>query len=460
MLIDVGFNGPQDDAWNAIAPRRTIFLGFGRGVGKSHFMRRAWYLTIAQWEGKQRPGALKPLKGVRIIPLMPTLTQFRDVHGTELESELAPGGEWGFLHGKVDRTRWQVTFPGGSWIKPFPASQYNARTARGMRCDVVSPDEIDDIDGAVYDSVAVPWLSEPWSLGIELMAGTPTRGRHGLWYRTLEAGRIGARLRAGEDVPGIDPEHIPSLKTIFSFHATYRDAPETVSLDAVAKAKATTLPATFKREWEADPDAGEGLVYPFDESFHVRLPPPIGAFSEFIVGMDHGWVDAGVMLLIGIQGHGRDATAWILEEHYESEVPNHIWDERAKNWNFAKFWPDPSRPDRINDLKRVGCRCGETDNDIHGGIARVADMIFRRKQEEEDGGDWARLYVAAGCVNTIRELNTYRRKKHPDGSFGEDPEDKNNHACDALRYALVGRFGKPAAGKREILDYTPRAEWD
>lgn len=437
--MDLKFNAPQFKAYEALEPGNTIFLGFGRGVGKSWLLRQLCWLLVGAYDGKLRQNALLPFRGVRMTALAPTLTQWKDIHWSAIEEELGPHGRWARLGAKFDRSRAQVTFKGGSSLRPFPASEYNARTARGMRTDVLVADELDDIPTSVYEAVAIPWLSEPWSLGIQILAGTPTRGRHGLWYRSLSAGRTGDKVRAGESV-GRDEADVEAFRSVYSFHATYRDAPETVSAKAVAKAKATTDPATFKREWEADPDAGEGLVYPFVESFHVRQPPDPRSFREFIVGGDWGWTDAGVLLRGGVQGHGEDATLWLLDEWYEREVPNHIWDQRAAAWRDAKFWPDPSRPDRINDLRAMGLNVGETDNDIYAGVARVANLLFPRPVE--NGAPWCRLYVSPKCVNTIREFGLYRRKKLPDGTFDEQPADKDNHTMDALRYMVVGRFGR------------------
>ncbi len=395
---------------------------------------------------------------------MPTLTQFKDVHMAGIEADLHAGGPWGFLNAHIDRSRGHISFRDGSFVKPFPASEYNSRTARGMRCDILSSDECDDIEPSIYDAIATPWLSEPWSLGIELLGGTPTRGRHGLWWRALQAGRLGARLRSRGDLTDAALLELPEVQEIvarfddttdpaiianavrstYSFHATYRDTPETVSPQAVAKARANTPPATFQREWEADPDAGEGLVYPFDEEIHVRIAPDPskkGIYSEFHVGVDFGFNDAGVMILFGIQGHGDDAVVWALNEHYETGVTNDVWDQRAKAWRYAKFWPDPSRPERAADFRGMGLDVGKVDNEIFGGIARVANLLFLRPGE--DGKDRARFYVDPRCRNLIREFGLYRRKKQPDGSFGEKPEDRHNHAMDAARYAMVGRFGKP-----------------
>jgi hypothetical protein len=461
------------DAEGKLQRNRSVFVGWGRGVGKSHWRRQIWYALVAQYVFKRRTEALEPFRGVRITSLAPTLKQWKEINWGGIEEELSPSGKWGFLRGKLDRQMGHIRFPGGSIVRPFPATEYNARTARGMRTDVLDGDEIDDIDAGVYDGVAVPWLSEPWSLAIQLLSGTPTRGRHGLWYRSLQSGKLGEAIRTGgisqdealahqsgaailsvlEQLPDEEwPPQLPRdpaeatialLGGFFAFHATYKDAPETVSPIAVARAKATTPEATFKREWLADPDAGEGLVYPFDESFHVKEPPASG-LSEYIVGVDWGMQDPAVLLLGAVQGHGEDACLWLLDEWYEPGVANHIWNERAKAWNFASFWPDPSRPDRIADFRHLGLRVGELEtgrlNDIHAGIARVADLLFIRQLES--GERYSRLYISPKCKNTIREFGLYARKKLPDGTFDEDPADKHNHAMDALRYMCMGRFGK------------------
>lgn len=443
--LDFRLNGPQFRAFQAVAPGRTVFTGFGRGVGKSWFHRFIWWCFVAKMDGKVREieadGMIHRRRGVAIGVMMPTLKQFKDVHADGIQEELAADGPWGFLRGKYDKQTGKVTFPGGSTVTPFPAAEHTSKKARGPRVDIGSCDEVDDIPAEVYDAIMVPWMSAPWSLNIQILGGTPTRGRHGLWWRSLEMGRIGERLRNGEEVEGIDPEDAEAFKSVFSFHATYKDAPETVSPAAVAKARATTPRATFEREWEANPDAGEGLVYVFDESFHVRRDvPPLQSFREFHVGMDHGWSDPGCLLLAGIQGHGDDATLWIIDEHYLTETPNHEWDRLAQEWRFATFWPDPSRPDRISDLRRFGLNVGQTDNNILGGIARVASLLHIR--ETESGERWSRLYVSPRCTNLIREMGLYRRKKRIDGTFDDQPEDKFNHAQDCLRYIAVGRFGR------------------
>lgn len=479
----IELNSPQWRAQRVIAARRSVFYGWGRGVGKSWFTRLQWWQQVAKWEHVVRPGAPGGLTGVRITALMPTLKQFKDVHWEGIERELGKGGIWAGLAARLNRNEAQITFPGGSWIKPFPASAHNSKTARGMRSDILSGDEIDDIDPAVYDSVAIPWLSEPWSLGIELLGGTPTRGRFGLWYRSLKAGQFGRRLRRGEmaDAEALEtdvaqavisvfstlaaedwPQGIPRdpeqaalhvLRSFYSFHATYRDAPETVSPITVASAKARTPPATFRREWEADPDAAEGLVYGdvFDEAFHVRKPPPEQVWTDILVGCDHGWEHPGVMLLIGVAGKGADATAWVLREIYASRQSDQWWKDRLREWVAwyprHLFYGDPSQPRTLDAYKReCKARIRECDNSVEEGLRAVADRLVIR---EIDGEKRARLYVDPCCANTIREFGMYRRKRDTRGAnaFLDDVDKRNDDAMDALRYPIFNFFG-PAPGGR------------
>ncbi len=462
--VDLWLNGPQFRAHNVFlgARRRTLVLAWGRGVGKSFFVRQLWWELVAQYDHKVRSTeGGNTFKGVRITVLMPTLKQFKDVHLTGILNDLEE--RWSFLGGKVDKQTGAVSFPGGSWVKPFPASEYNSRTARGLRCDCVCADEADDVDKGVYSAIAVPWLSEPWSLGLEIIGGTPRKGRHGLLFSQFKAGKLGKRLRLKEEVTGVDASDAKQFKKIFSFHATYRDVPEIVDAEAVAKAKATTVPSVFSREWECDFDAGEGLVYggAFDERFHVKKPPADVVWSEVLIGCDHGYEDPGVLLLIGVLGHGRDATAWVIDEVYEQHKLPTWWLSKLQQWTGegwypgAKFYGDPSQPATIETFRRGSAiRVQEVDNSIEDGVSAVADRFLIREQWSEPFNHdeeptllkrYSRLYVSPKCTNLIRELGLYRRKHDPrdPDRYTDEIQDGNDHGPDALRYAIFNRFGGP-----------------
>lgn len=210
--FNVALNGPQTKAHQVFGPDRNICLPWGRGIGKSHFMRLLWYLSVAQHDGKRRFGFRNGLRtetrGVKIVHIQPTFKSIKDVHADLADQEVYKS--WAFLGGRINHSEWKISFPGGSWIQWFGMKEANA--ARGIRCDFVTADEGDDIDLGAIQAVVKPWFSAPWSLRQFVVGGTPRRGRYGLLYSMHEAGAI---------------KHTPKC---YSFHATYKDAPERLIL--------------------------------------------------------------------------------------------------------------------------------------------------------------------------------------------------------------------------------------
>lgn len=467
--VRVELTAPQFTAYNYLRPRSTITLAFGRGGGKSWFVRFLWYSLIAQWDGKTRKTrGSGTMRGVRIIPFMPSLIQFKDVHWDAMEHELGEDGEWGFLRAKFDRSRGQVKFPGGSWIKPFPSAAQHTIRGKGPRCDVIAADEADGTDPESYDAVAAPWLTEPWSLGIQLLTGTPERGRYGLLYREYNRGKLGDSVRAGTAPKDIDSELARAVADCFTVHATHVDYPELVSPRVVAAERAKAIEsgrlATFEREWECNFDAGEGLVYSvFDPDIHIAEPGKDLVFSELIVCGDKGYTDPGVLLLCGVEGHGRDARLWVLREIYVPGKRQEWWAKRAREWveefGRLKLYHDPSAPDLVDEYKQQGLAPRETSNSIIEGIAAVVNMMAIRQVERDDGTvvKETRFQVSPKCQNLIRELGLYRHKKRKDGTFDETPIDKHNHACDSLRYGIFNHLRRNSGRSgQELASYENR----
>lgn len=426
--FNVALNGPQTRAHRAFGPDRNLCLPWGRGIGKSHFMRLLWYLSVAQYDGQRRFGFKNGLRtetrGIRIVHIQPTFKSIKDVHADLTDQEVY--GPWSFLGGRINHSEWTITFPGGSWIRWFGMKEANA--ARGIRCDMVTADEGDDIDLGSIQAVVKPWFSAPWSLRQFVVGGTPRRGRHGLLYSMHSAATV---------------KH---LARHYSFHATYKDAPETVDPAYVEEVKATTLPEVFRREWECDFDSAEGLVYGiFDAQFHVREPDPRTRWTEFLVGIDHGYEDPGVFLLAGVQGSGRDATIHLIDEVYQTKQTESWWIDAAKKlakqYNLktgsnphgaqVRWFADPSRPDRIDAFGKAGFRVEQAKNAIDEGVDAVADrLVLRLDPNDKDGKRrFARLYVSPKCKETIGEFGKYRRRRDPKNPERvlDAIEDKDNH---------------------------------
>lgn len=440
--LQISLNRPQTLARRLFTDGARVVLAWGRGVGKTTFILLVALLLVAQYDRIARAHE----RGIRIVYLMPASTQakktvihrFADILDG-IPDRLRPDRlAFAFLRGKFNKVDLRATFPGGSWIQFV--SQEQRELLRGMRCDVVLIDEADDIDPSLFDGTVMPWFSEPWSMNRVLMGGTPRRGRSGLLYRSY---RMGLDRQEG----------------FASIHATWRNAPEHVSA-ARAQSERRRLEAAgqlaiYLREWECDFDAGEGLVYPhFNRDIHIAEPAKGAVWTEMLVGCDHGYEDPGVLLLIGIRGHGRDAVAHVLWECYERHREEGWWIAQAakiRNWYpQAKWYCDPSLPSRVAAYRSAGCKIQDVDNSIQDGVNAVGEFMASRPIEVEDPngnivvtGHKTRFFVSPQCTETIRELGLYKRKRDSKNSdlFLDDIEDKNNHAMDALRYALFNRFG-------------------
>jgi hypothetical protein len=459
----LSLNPPQSAAYRLLAPGHTVAIPWGRGIGKSWFQRVVCYLLAAQWDGRMRPtvdvrgaGLSAPEgPGIRIVFLMPTLAQFKKVHLPYLPNELEE--RWAFLRGHLHKSEFKVTYPGGSWIQVVSAEA--AQGSRGIRCDVVVGDEVDDIDPEVLEAISLAWFTEPHSLRIMLLGGTPKRGRYGLLWK------------AHNDWP----QHPALRERHHSVHATCYDAPRQVDrryIDTEIRPKVT--PAVWRREYLCDFDSGEGLVYSmFAAPFHVREPDYGVDWNEILVGVDHGTADPGVYLVCGVIGNGKDAIIHALEEVYETDRDTTWWMDQAEDIarRYRKYrqrwYADPSRPDRIMDIRRrvrervpeLGERFSITagENEIEAGVDAVADRICTR--EREDGTVHARFYVSRACKNTIREFGLYRRKRDPRNPERvlDDILDKDNHAMDAARYLTFTRFGGPDR-RRHMLPHDNSAQ--
>jgi phage terminase large subunit len=154
-------------------------------------------------------------------------------------------------------------------------------------------------------------------------------------------------------------------------------------------------------------------------------------------GLDFGFANdetAGVRCCIV----GR--TLYIDAEIYELGVPTDSLPRVVAELPDARSWPmraDNARPETIDHLRRHG-------------FPKIRSAK-KGKGSVEDGVTFLQgmdIIINPACSNTIREFRSYAYKT--DARTGEilpAIEDKNNHAIDALRYAVEGshRRGKMIA---------------
>lgn len=187
----------------------------------------------------------------------------------------------------------------------------------------------------------------------------------------------------------------------------------------------------YKRFFLGEWAGADGLVYDtFDREKHVRSRS--GPWSRTVLGIDEGYTNPFVCLLVRVDGDGR---VHVEREHYESKLVRddkvRIVREMAAGAEAVMI--DPSAAELIETMRCAGLTVHPANNDVEGGCQRV------RARLPVMGDGYARLTVDPACENTIREFESY---EYNDGT--DKPKKEFDHAMDALRYA-VAYLDPPAA---------------
>jgi phage terminase large subunit len=187
----------------------------------------------------------------------------------------------------------------------------------------------------------------------------------------------------------------------------------------------------------------EGRVFDeFDLSKHIINPFEVPKEWNKIISLDHGVTNPTAVLWICID---QDGNLFVYDEHYEAGKTVSYHAEQIKkrlNDNVIKWLGDPSCNSRtrekngqlysvFDEYKDNGINFFPADNALLAGINRVNEYFKSGK-----------LKIFKNCENTIREVENWKWKKLKPGlerNQPEEPEDKNDHACDALRYAVMSR---------------------
>ena len=229
-----------------------------------------------------------------------------------------------------------------------------------------------------------------------------------------------------------------------AFHFTSYDNPH-LPVEELDKAKEEVTEDRFSQEYLADFRKTEGLVYKeFDRKTHLFGDEEENKlwFIETILGVDFGYTNPACILQIKKDS---DERYFVTNEWYKTKQTTSQIVEKIGEFKPNRVYPDPAEPDRIAEIKKAGYNVMEVSKDIPAGIQVVRDLL---KQN--------RLFIHKSCTNLIWELETYSySEKKPDKNEEERPIKENDHAMDALRYAIyMASRRKPNFNKEYIPDYS------
>ena len=335
-----------------------------------------------------------------IAYIAPTYQQARDIAWQNLKEITLPVVQ------NVNESRLEITLntTKGGTSQISLRGWESVETLRGQRFDFLVVDEIASMrNWAVnWQEVLRPTLTD--SMGDAMFISTPKGFNHFFDLYNKQ-----------------DKD-----KDYKSFHFTSYDNPF-LQAEEIDKAREEVTEDRFAQEYMADFRKTEGLVYKeFNRDLHL-YEGDVYKVNETIAGIDFGYTNPAAVLHIK---KDFDNTYWVSEEWYHTKRTEAQIADYVVNCKFNAVYPDPENPSAIEVLSNRGVQIMEVikgKGSVQTGINKVRDLFKRNK-----------IMIHKSCENLITELETYSyADKRPDHNEEEVPIKENDHALDALRYAIM-----------------------
>lgn len=194
-----------------------------------------------------------------------------------------------------------------------------------------------------------------------------------------------------------------------------------------------TNPARYQVVGLGNWGISEGLV--FEHNVHTvdfDIENKIKTIGNTCFGIDFGFSHDPTVIVSCIYDE-KNRELYIYDEMYKTGLLiNDIVKELDKrHLNQARIYADSAEPRTIAELKSRGITritgAYKGKNSIKSGIEFMQDLKA--------------IYIHPSCTHTIEEFSLYSYAKDKEGNWKDEPEDKNNHVIDAIRYSLDDYMG-------------------
>jgi PBSX family phage terminase large subunit len=195
----------------------------------------------------------------------------------------------------------------------------------------------------------------------------------------------------------------------------------------------------YKRNYLGMWCLAEGAIFDFfDRSIHVLRKPPAAA-EYYIAAIDYGASNPFACLLIGVSTGKytqEGQKLWVEKEYYwnpkvtqkaktNGEFCKDVV-EFLQDYNVQQLYIDPSAASFKTELRRAGLIPIDANNEVLDGIQMVTTEMQR-----------GNLFICNTCTNLIKEIETYVWDSKKSERGDDEPMKKDDHAIDALRYAIA-----------------------
>lgn len=168
--------------------------------------------------------------------------------------------------------------------------------------------------------------------------------------------------------------------------------------------------------------------------------PPRSEWKMYAHGMDFGFAADPTALEKVVLAHGE---LWVDELFYETGLTNPDIVARAKALGITRadmIIADSAEPKSIAEIQASGLWCVPS---VKGADSIVVGLDILRRYK---------IHVTRRSRGLISNLKAYKWQKDRDGKDTNAPQDKNNHAIDAIRYVALVKFNtqRPRGGKTYV----------
>lgn len=145
-------------------------------------------------------------------------------------------------------------------------------------------------------------------------------------------------------------------------------------------------------------------------------------FDEIFWGLDFGFNNPSALVKVGLY----DDVYYVIGEVYRRGLTNSdlvdILNEKVAKGE--SIYADSAEPARIEEIAREGFRVYPAKKSVRDGIDFLKSQTVKVYQQ---------------CVNVLKESQTYKWKEDKNGNVLDEPVKFNDHAMDAIRYAIYSQ---------------------
>jgi len=164
---------------------------------------------------------------------------------------------------------------------------------------------------------------------------------------------------------------------------------------------------------------------------HWQLCEDLPGRGEICYGQDFGYNVPSALIKVEIF----ENAIYCKELIYETKLTTFDLIERYKDLDISKFdeiFCDSAEPKTIEEIRRAGFNAKEANKDVTEGIRKIKSLP---------------LFIEKNSVNILKEIKSYKWKTDANGrpikdKDRDEPVKFNDHAMDALRYAVFTKLSK------------------